>query len=168
MIRRRTALARGFDRRVIAFHDVGDLERRARGDPSGAWSVEHGRAAPRLPQEGPEGLSTARRPGLVVREEGPEGPRGSNTRDALVDGGFRSSRCRRRRTRSRGSFFGGGLGGDPIAAGRHARVVRDWRALNLAGVVFFGVAHQGGVAPALLALPTLAASNAGAAGSNSA
>ena len=52
------------------------------------------------------------------------------------------------------------------ASATRARAVATWCALNLAGVVFFGVAHQGGVAPALLALPTLAASNAGAAGSN--
>ena len=60
----------------------------------------------------------------------------------------------------------------PLAATRYAAAsgtrarCAAWCALNLAGVVFFGVAHQGGVAPALLALPTLAASNAGAAGSN--
>ena len=60
----------------------------------------------------------------------------------------------------------------PLAAMRYAAAsatrarFATWCALNLAGVVFFGVAHQGGVAPALLALPTLAASNAGAAGSN--
>lgn len=60
----------------------------------------------------------------------------------------------------------------PLAATRYAAASGSrarraiWCALNLAGVVFFGVAHQGGVAPALLALPTLAASNAGAAGSN--
>ena len=55
----------------------------------------------------------------------------------------------------------------PLAATRYAAAsgtrarCAAWCALNLAGVVFFGVAHQGGVAPALLALPTLAASNAG-------
>ena len=60
----------------------------------------------------------------------------------------------------------------PLAATRYAAASGSrarraiWCALNLAGAVFFGVAHQGGGAPALLALPTLAASNAGAAGSN--
>ena len=60
----------------------------------------------------------------------------------------------------------------PLAATRHAAAVGTraraalWCALNLAGVVVFGVAHQGGVAPALVALPTLAASDPGATGSN--
>ena len=60
----------------------------------------------------------------------------------------------------------------PLAATRHAAAVGTraraalWCALNLAGVIVFGVAHQGGVAPALVALPTLAASNPEATGSN--
>lgn len=60
----------------------------------------------------------------------------------------------------------------PLAATRHAAAVGTraraalWCALNLAGVIVFGVAHQGGVAPALVALPTLAASNPEATRSN--